>query len=182
LLVAIASLHLVHAGGTIAAPPVQAQELDVRQVKAAYLYKFANYVQWPPGSFARDDSPLLIGVVGDHALADALQRMADGREVGGRSLQVRRLDPGDALGPLHIVFIGRMDRSAMAAVLARTRGRPMLVVSDTAGSLAIGSMVNFLMVDQRLRFEVALDPVARHHLKLSALMLTAAYSVTGQAR
>lgn len=149
-----------------------------RQVKAAYLYKFASYVEWPRRVFARDDSPVVIGVIGDEPLAKELTRMVVGKTVDGRGLVVRQLQRDASLGGVHVLFVGRMHGKSLAAVLAATRGQPLLVVSDSREAQALGSMINFVVVDQRLRFEVALKPVADNGLKLSALILTAAYHVT----
>jgi hypothetical protein len=149
-----------------------------RQIKAAYLYKFASYVEWPRGVFARDDSPVVIGVIGDDPLAADLARMVVGKTVNGRRLAVRELQRDDPLAGVHVLFVGRMRGKQLAAILAAARGQPLLVVSDSHEAHVLGSAINFVMVDQRLRFEVALKPATDNGLKLSALMLTAAYRVT----
>ena len=149
-----------------------------RQIKAAYLYKFASYVEWPRGAFARDDSPIVIGVIGDDPLATELERMVVGKTVDDRRLVVRELQRGAPLEGVHVLFVGHARGKSLAATLAAARGQPLLVVSDSHEAHALGSMINFVMVDQRLRFEVALKPATDNGLKLSALMLTAAYRVT----
>jgi hypothetical protein len=149
-----------------------------RQIKAAYLYKFASYVEWPRGVFARDDSPVVIGVIGDDPLAADLARMVVGKTVNGRRLAVRELQRDDPLAGVHVLFVGRTRGKPLAAILAAARGQPLLVVSDSHEAHVLGSAINFVMVDQRLRFEVALKPATDNGLKLSALMLTAAYRVT----
>ena len=149
-----------------------------RQIKAAYLYKFASYVEWPRGVFARDDSPVVIGVIGDEPLAAELSRMVVGKTINGRRLVVRELQRDAPLAGVHVLFVGHARGKLLATTLAATRGQPLLVVSDSHEAHALGSMINFVMVDQRLRFEVALKPATDNGLKLSALMLTAAYRVT----
>ena len=149
-----------------------------RQVKAAYLYKFASYVEWPPGAFVRDDSAIVIGVIGDEPLAGELSRMVVGKTVHGRQLEVRGLRRDASLAGVHVLFVGGARGKLLAQILAATRGQPLLVVSDSHEAHALGSTINFVMVDQRLRFEVALKPATDNGLKLSALMLTAAYHVT----
>ncbi len=148
-----------------------------RQVKAAYLFKFAGYVDWPDGSFARPDSPLVIGVAGNDALAEQLEQMVIGRQANGRAVQVRRLRRGDATAGLHILFIGTLERQAMAELMAAARGQALLTVSDSDEAHQQGSMINFLIADDKLRFEVALKPVAAQRLRISARMLAAAYKV-----
>ncbi len=91
---------------------------------------------------------------------------------------MRELQRDDPLAGVHVLFVGRMRGKQLAAILAAARGQPLLVVSDSHEAHVLGSAINFVMVDQRLRFEVALKPATDNGLKLSALMLTAAYRVT----
>ncbi|MES2077336.1 MAG: YfiR family protein [Pseudomonadota bacterium] len=149
------------------------------QVKAAYLYKFAGFVEWPEGSFARADSPLVIAVAGADALAEQLEQSVAGRSANGHPLLVRRLRRGEAPGPAHILFLGALERGATQELLAAAQNQAMLTVSDSAEAHALGSMVNFVTADERLRFEVALRPAAGARLKISARMLSAAYKVQG---
>lgn len=156
-----------------------ADEGDVvaRQVKAAYLYKFASYVEWPGTVFAYRDSPIVIGVAGDEVLRKLLARMVVDKTVDGRPLDVRRVQAGDALDDVHILFVGEADGRDQAEIVRAARGRPVLLVSDSRDVRSFGSMINLVNVEQRLRFEVALGPVGRSGLKLSALMLSAAHQV-----
>ena len=149
------------------------------QVKAAYLFKFAGFVEWPEGSFARPDSPLLIGVAGSDALAEQLDAMVAGRSVGGHALAVRKVRRGDALGGLHILFAGAIERGALTELFGAARGQAVLTVSDAPDAIALGAMIAFVMSDERLRFDVAMKPVAGARLRISARMLAAAHKVEG---
>lgn len=157
--------------GAAAAQPAR---LDV-QVKAAYLYKFAGFVDWPAGAFVRPDSPLLIGVAGNDELAAQLEQLSAGRSVGSHPLAVRRLRRGDSAAGLHVLYIGGPER--WNELLASARGLPLLTVSD--GPEVAGNMIRFLVIDDHLRFEVALGQVAPSGLRISARLLAAAVRVTG---
>jgi hypothetical protein len=148
------------------------------QVKAAYLYKFTNFVEWPADAFAGTDSPLVIGVVGADVLADELENAVAGHVAGGRKLVVRKLRRNDPISDVHVLFIGNVDKSRLREIYAEVKQRPILTVTDSDEMHAMGSMINFVVTGDRLRFEVALKPVAASRLKISALMLTAAYRVT----
>ena len=158
-------------GAALAEDPLE------REVKAAYLYKFGSFVEWPEASFARPDSPLQIGVAGDDALADQLVRTVTGRSVAGRPIAVRKLRSGEAPGALHILFVSGHDRAAAADMLKAVRGQPVLTVSDTEEALAAGAMVSFVVAGGKLRFLVAMGPVAPSRLRISARMLAAALRV-----
>jgi hypothetical protein len=166
---------LALAGATRAAAPAE------REVMAAYLYKFGAFVEWPASSFARPDSPLLIGISGRDELADQLERMVAGRSINGHALAVRKLRHGDSPAGLHIMFIGARDQDAVAQMTDAVRGQPVLTVSDNAGAQAGPAMVNFVVAGQRLRFEVALPQVAQGRLRISARMLAAALRVEGSS-
>lgn len=148
-----------------------------REVKAAYLYKFGGFVEWPEASFARPDAPLTIGVAGDDALADQLARTVAGRSVNGHPVAVRRLRGGEAPGTVHILYVSSHDRAVLAEMLRAVRGTPVLTVSDSEDALAQGAMVAFVESASKLRFLVAMAPVAPSRLRISARMLSAALRV-----
>jgi hypothetical protein len=158
--------------GAAAAQPVRLET----QVKAAYLYKFAGFVDWPGDAFARPDSPLVIGVAGNDDLASQLEQVAAGRSVGSHPLAVRRLHRGDSAAGLHVLYVAGAEPGAWAGLLAGARGLPVLSVGEAESS---ASMIRFLVVDERLRFEVALGQVGPSGLKISARLLAAAWRVTG---
>ena len=148
-----------------------------RQVKAAYLHKFASYIEWPEGSFAGAESGLVIGVVGADALSEELERLVAGRSINGHPIVVRRIRRGDSISGIHILFLGRMDKPALLEFLGAAKGMPMLTVSESDEAHALGSMINFRLAEERMRFEVALKPVGQSRLKISARMLAVAYKV-----
>lgn len=151
-----------------------------RQIKAAYLVKFAGFVEWPEASFARADSVLEIGVAGSGPLADLLTAMAAGRTVNGHPLAVRRIRAGDALAGLHILFVDRgLDPGAARELLAASHGLALLTVSDAADADDPGCMINFVVDAERLRFDVQMRHVAASPLRISARMLAVAHRVRG---
>jgi hypothetical protein len=147
------------------------------RVKAAFLYKFSGYVEWPEGVLA-PDAPLRIGVIGSESLAKELTRMTAVR--AGRPVEVLTVRPFDPVPDVHVLFIGRSQSDRLSALIRTVPDRPILVVTDCDGALAQGSMINFVVVSGHLRFEVALQPVRRRHLSLSSRLLAVAQSVVTQ--
>lgn len=176
LLLLLAALGLAWLAPAVAQPPAGAME---RQVKAAYLYKFAGFVEWPDGSFARPDSPLVIGVAGADALADQLELTVAGRNAGGHPLQVKRVRKGEPLAGVHILFVGAVDKAQAQDLLAASQSQSVLTVSDSEEAHALGSIIHFVIADDKLRFEVALKQALAARIKISARMLSAAYRVQG---
>ncbi len=146
-----------------------------RAVKAAFLYKFAEYVEWPDTAFPRSDTPVIIGVMGDDRLADDLVQVIGQRTMNGRGFEVRRLPGDDPPADIHILFISRAKQAALRK--SGLQSPPVLVVTDISGAATQGSTINFVVVEERVRFEVFLDDAERRGLKLSSRLLTVAQNV-----
>src|SRR5216684_5532844 len=145
-------------------------QADEYRVKAAFLYKFGSYIEWPSGSFARTDSPVAIGVMGADALADELAQIVAGRNVNGRPVRVRKLRPGGPIAGLHVLFIGRADSGRLPEILAAAKGQALLTVTESEGGLELGSMINFVVVENKVRFDVA-PPSESDNLRISTRLL-----------
>jgi hypothetical protein len=153
-------------------PPVVATEASV---KAAFLYKFTGYIDWPPQALARPDTPIVIGVANGRAVEDALDTLAAGRSVAGHPIVVRHLRSGDSPRGVHLLFVGgeEPDRALIAA--AEKGGA--LVVTEGAQGLEAGSAINFVVSNGHVGFEVSLDAAERSGLRISARMLGVARRV-----
>jgi len=147
------------------------------RIKAAYLCRFGNYVDWPPAAFASEDSPFTIGVLGPQAVADEITVAARGQMASGRPIAVRRLAPGDPVEGLHLLFVARA--AGLANVLAAVKERPVLTVTEAEGDAA-GAVVNFVIVDDKVKFDVSLPAAERSGLKVSARLLGVARQVAGR--
>jgi hypothetical protein len=146
-----------------------------RRIKAAFLYKFAGYVEWPAGAFPASDTPLVIAIDGDEQLADELAQVVAGRTVAGRSLQVRKLKQDVSPVGAHMLF--SRDVREGRPPLSYIPTQPTLVVTDAQGALTRGSAINFIIVDAHVRFEVSLEDAERRGLSISARLLAVAQSV-----
>ncbi|QAU34518.1 YfiR family protein [Janthinobacterium sp. 17J80-10] len=151
--------------------------LSEERIKAAFLFRFIGYVDWPATAFSRPDSPYIVGVLRADGIAEELTLLSAGRTIGSRPVIVRRLQANDSLNGLHILFVGAAERGRMVQSFKSLQQQPVLLVSDADDALAQGSMINFRIVDERVRFEVALTPAEQSGLKLSSRMLGVAHSV-----
>jgi hypothetical protein len=161
--------------------PGQAQSADEaaaeRQIKAAFIYKFAGYVDWPDDALGAPSTPFTIGVLGAEAMAVELTQAVAGRTVQDRAVVVRKLKAGDPLGDVSILFVGQADTPRLKTLLATVPTRPMMVVTEAEGALAQGSTINFLLVDRRVRFEISLASAEKSGLRLSSRLLAVAHKV-----
>jgi hypothetical protein len=159
-----------------------ADSASEQSIKAAYLYKFASYVDWPDGVLDDPSTPLTIAVMGADALADELAVMTGDRTVNGRSISVRRLQAEEALDGVHILFVGAKGTGTLAALTPVAHAISALVVTESGDALELGSVINFRPVDQRIRFEVSLDSADKSRLRLSSRLLAVAEHVTPRAK
>jgi hypothetical protein len=158
----------------LAAGPAAAQERQSEAaVKAAYLYRFLPFVEWPPAALPAVGAPFVIGVFASDAVAEQLPHIVVGRQAHGRPVVSRVVHEGDRIEDLHALFIGRLPgRSRLSEAL---KTRPVLTVTDQG--LDSGAMINLLVVDGRVRFEAAPPQAERVGLKLGARLLAIADNV-----
>lgn len=160
------------------AATARAQSSVEYQVKAAFVVKFGAYVEWPPQAFERPDSPLVIGVIGPEAVAEEFERAAAGQTADGHAVQVRHLARGEAPTGVHIVFVARSHNGQLGDTLAPLRGRTLLTVTETEPTVTgVTGMINFVIVDNKVRFDVALAPAEAVQLRISARLLSVARRV-----
>jgi hypothetical protein len=151
-------------------------------VKIGFLYNFAKFVEWPSGTFPGPEAPLTITILGSDPFCDALERSLQGKTVNARPVAIRRLRRVDPENAGQILFIGPSVGKETGAVLATLRTVPVLTVGDMAGFAALGGIINFIIEDQKVRFEVNLDAAERARLRVSSQLLTVARIVREPSR
>lgn len=147
-------------------------------VKAAYLYRFAGYVEWPNQPL---DAPFVIDVLGSPAIARELQRLLPHHSIKNRAVQVREIHSVRELGNAQIVYVAAGHAQALRT-LTPAPGLSILLVSDEEGGLSAGSELNFLTINRNVRFEVSLTAADRWGLKISSELLGVAIRVLGSGR
>ncbi|WP_426177905.1 YfiR family protein [Massilia sp. TWR1-2-2] len=153
-----------------------------RNVKAAFLYKFLGYVDYPQAAAPAAGEPLVIAVLFADEVAEKLARISAGRSMHGRAVAVRKVRAGESPGRVHMLFIGDGDAGEVEKALAAVRQAPVLTVTETARNLRHDSVIKFRVVDERVRFEVSLDAAEKSNLKLSSRLLAVAYKVQRSGR
>ncbi len=157
-----------------------AQGLEVTEatVKAAFLYRFSGYVEWPDAALeATTASEFVIGVMGNDAVFAELEKIVPGRNVAGRPLAVRRVRDIDALKGVQLLFVGRSESARLPAVIRVGLQRGILIVTESERGLEAGSVINFVVSDNRVGFEVSLDAAERSGHRVSSRMLAVARRV-----
>jgi hypothetical protein len=154
----------------LVALPAGAQELEY-PLKAAFLFNFVKFVEWPDEAFAGVRSPIAICVYGSDPFGDTLDNVVRGETVGERGLIVQRPESLGDLRDCHVLFVSRSERSRLPEVLSRVQGAPVLTVGDTDGFLKAGGVINFVLEDNKVRFQINPEAAERSRLKISSKLL-----------
>jgi hypothetical protein len=145
-------------------------------VKATFLYKFAFFVDWPPGSFARDSSPFDLCVVGPDPYGGRIQDAVAGQSVGKHPIVLHRLAKAEPGFHCHAMFVSGSDREQAEEALHAVRGTPTLTVTDSGAGNAAG-IIHFVIVDDRVSFDIDKAAATRNHLVISSKLLALARRV-----
>jgi hypothetical protein len=147
-----------------------AQSLAAPELKAAFLFNFAQFMEWPAETVPAG-APLALCVVNDIAVADVLEKTVKGRTVEGHSLTVKRLKAGAPLPPCHVLYVAGSDLKRSLEVIETVKGVLALTVSDAARFAETGGMVELFVENDRMRFAVNVDALQRARVRLSSRVL-----------
>jgi hypothetical protein len=144
------------------------------QVKAAFLFNFAKFVDWPTNAFAREDSAFVIGVLGTSPFGQDLEQTVRNKSVGGHRLNVLTASSIEEARKCHILFISASEVRRLREVFDGLRGASVLTVGETARFIDNGGMIGFLMEGQKVRFEINAEAARSAGLKISSKLLSLA--------
>lgn len=146
------------AAGLAVCPAAFAQASEYK-LKAAFIYNFIKFVEWPPLAFANNTSPLILGIVGRDPFQGELEEAVRDKIVGGRTVRVTRFALGDDLASCHVVFLPKdTDRRKLTLILSQTKALPLLTVGDELPGFAQGGgVINLFREEDKIRFEINVD-------------------------
>lgn len=156
--------------------PAQAQPASIEHaVKAAYLSKFAPFVEWPPAAFASASSAFQLCILGQDPFGGSLDQAVSSQRIDGRPVTVQRLARVDVTSGCHILYLGASRSQTADEALRAVRGSPILTVGDNGR--ARGAIIQFVVKDNRVRFEIDAEAAAANHVTISSKLLRLATSV-----
>jgi hypothetical protein len=144
-------------------------------VKAAYLYRFLGYVDWPARALAPGATPLVVGVAGADEVLRELRTLVAGRSIDAHPVVVRRLGESDGVEGVHALFVG--SAGSLPGWVQKARDQPVLIVTDVPRGVDAGGMLGLVPTGGRIRFEASPAAAERAGLKLSARLLAVAERV-----
>jgi hypothetical protein len=146
-------------------------------VKAVFLYNFAQFVEWPAGSFETPESPLVIGILGLDPFGETLDQMVHGEKVNGHPLVVKRYHRIGDVDHCHILFISGSEGARTEQITEILKGKSVLTVCDWEGLGRRGAMVRFVMERNRVRLRINLESAKSAGLNISSKLLRSAETV-----
>jgi hypothetical protein len=155
----------------VCARPALSQDPSVEyQIKAAFLYNFAQFVEWPAQAFSRPDAPFTFCLAGD-PFKGALEKTIHGETLNGRPLTARRVGPGEDIQGCHVIYIGTSEARRSAEIIAAATKAPILTVGETDDVINAGGIIRFIESGHRIRFAINPDAAERASLKVSSRLL-----------
>jgi hypothetical protein len=144
------------------------------ELKAAFLFNFAKFVEWPPDAFANTNAPIIIGVLGENVFGNSLEKIINDRKVNNRSFQFRNFESPSEATNCQILFITASKKNDFAKIVTALHNASVLTVSETDGFLKAGGMINFLFEGNNVRFQISDEAAKKARLKISSKLLSLA--------
>jgi hypothetical protein len=163
--------------GTIAAVYEKEQEVSASKIKAAFLYNFFLFVNWP----SLPERTVTIGILGNNPFGNSFLEVENQLVKGlNRQLSIKRLGPytaGADLTQCQILFISSSEQEYWKEIFRQLEGRPVLTVGDQKGFLEAGGMMNFLLVQKKIRWEINRVPLNQSGLRMNSQLLESAVRI-----
>jgi hypothetical protein len=144
------------------------------QLKAAFLYNFAKFIDWPAGTYPEDQSPFVIGILGDNPFGNDLERTVTGKRINNHPISILPCDTVTQATNCQILFICTSETKRLPEIFAQLRGTAVLTVGETEQFIEAGGMVNFAQVASKIRFQINDGAARAARLKISSKLLSLA--------
>lgn len=148
-------------------------------IKAGFIYNFAKMTEWPAPAFPQPASPIVIGVLGTDPFQGMLDDVLRGKQVNGREFVVKHLKWGDDLRSCNILFVSSSERTHFDELFRLIKGLPILTIGDTPGFADRGGIINFVLEDDKVRFEIDVNAANQVNISISSRLLALAKIVPG---
>jgi hypothetical protein len=141
------------------------------QVKAAFIYNFVQFVDWPASAFAGDSSPITIGVLGANPFGDALDHVVEGKTAHGRTLAVRYFSRIEDLEKCQVLFVVSSDQNFLQTLHDKLKDQSVLTIGEADQFLPTGGIIRMSTEENKVRFEINVEAAEQAQLKISSKLL-----------
>lgn len=146
------------------------------QIKAAFLFNFAKFVEWPPEAYSGPASPMVIGVLGDNVFGGSLEQTIRNKTINDRPLQFKAFHSVTEITNCHVLFISPSEEGHFPKIVAALHDASILTVSQSDRFIEAGGMINFVIEENRIRFQINNEAAQKAGLKISSKLLSLAVS------
>lgn len=161
---------------------VHSQAPDEYQMKAAFLYNFARFVEWPSETLKGENPILVVGIMGSDPFGTAVDESISSKSLNGRQFMIKRLKWGQNLRDCHILVICASERKRLSQILESLKGAGVLTVSELSDFCQQGGGIGLILEEKKVRFLINMDAAEQARLKISSKLLTLAKAVLGERR
>jgi YfiR/HmsC-like len=174
-------IHFFILGALAGSASALAQNNSTREyeIKAAFLFHFAQFVEWPEETFKDAGSPLIFCTLGEDPFHGALDVSLNGKTIDARSLRVLHLKPSQSVQVCQVLFLGAAENKLIPAAMSELKGKPVLTVGETEHFVLDGGMIGFSLDENKIRFAINLQAAGKAKLKISSKLLSLAKAVIG---
>lgn len=179
------ALPLIVSFSVVALAPTSEAKAQAKEyeVKAAVLYYFVKYVEWPSAAFSHGGAPFVVGVIGDDPFGSAIDQAINGKTVNGHHMTIRRLKWGQNMRDCHILFVSSSEQKRLPQILESLNGANVLTVGEMDRFSQQGGIIGLVMENSKVRFEINKAAADQARLKISSRLLELARKViTGKGR
>jgi hypothetical protein len=148
--------------------------LSEYRLKAAFIYNFAKFVEWPPEAFADTNSPVIIGIVGENKFGKELDQIVQNKAINGHSLVIKTINNPMEASKCHILFISDSEKKRYTEIVAGLHNTPVLTIGETDSFIGSGGIINFVREENKIRFQINDTAAKAVGLKISSKLLSLA--------
>jgi hypothetical protein len=150
------------------------------RVKAAFVYNFTKFVEWPPQTFKSPQDAISICILGKNPFGDSLAEVVHGKPVNGRPIVIRTIENAKDACACHVLFVRLSERKRLRSILEATSGHGVLTVGEMDSFPLEGGMINLKIDGDKIRIQINLEAAVRQHLGISAHLLGLAQIISEQ--
>jgi hypothetical protein len=147
------------------------------EVKAAFIFNFAKFIEWPPEAFADTNSPIVIGILGKNSFGNSLEKIINDRKVNNRSFQFRTFSTATEATKCQILFVSSSEKNDFSKIVGSLHDASTLTVSEADGFLKAGGMINFMFEGNNIRFQISDAAAKKARLTISSKLLSLAVPI-----
>lgn len=170
LVFAFLQIHTIPAHGEL-------QSARAIEIQAAFLIKFSSYIKWPKEAFSDPDEPITIGILGRDPFGSTLDNIARSFHANGRDIVIRRFTDPKAFCKSHILFLPNSEIKRIDEITEVLNGHPALLVGNSSGFLDQGGIINFVIIDKKIRFNISRTNSQKTGLEISSKLFSVAHTI-----